>query len=153
MRCPYCGHDDTRVLDSRPTEEGAAVRRRRECTQCGERFTTYEKVETTPFVVVKRDGRREAFDRDKIIRGVLVACEKRPVSLDQIEELVSGVEKELRSRYERELGSNEIGELVMERLRDLDDVAYVRFASVYRQFKDLQTFRQELDRLLDSNTH
>jgi len=109
MRCPYCGHDDTRVLDSRPTEEGAAVRRRRECTQCGERFTTYEKVETTPFVVVKRDGRREAFDRDKIIRGVLVACEKRPVSLDQIEELVSGVEKELRSRYERELGSNEIG--------------------------------------------
>jgi len=152
MRCPYCGHDDTRVLDSRPTEEGAAVRRRRECTQCGERFTTYEKVETTPFVVVKRDGRREAFDREKIIRGVLVACEKRPVSLDQIEELVSGVEKELRSRYERELGSNEIGELVMERLRDLDDVAYVRFASVYRQFKDLHTFRQELDRLLDSNT-
>jgi len=148
MRCPYCGHSDTRVLDSRPTEEGMAVRRRRECTACGERFTTYEKLETTPFLVVKKDGRRESFEREKVVRGILVACEKRPVSLADIEELVNEVEKELRSRYEREVQSKEIGELVMERLRDLDDVAYVRFASVYRQFKDLETFRRELDRLL-----
>jgi transcriptional repressor NrdR len=125
-----------------------AVRRRRECTACGERFTTYEKLETTPFLVVKKDGRRESFEREKVVRGILVACEKRPVSLADIEELVNEVEKELRSRYEREVQSKEIGELVMERLRDLDDVAYVRFASVYRQFKDLETFRRELDRLL-----
>jgi transcriptional repressor NrdR len=138
-------------LDSRPTDEASAIRRRRECASCGERFTTYEKVENTPFVVVKKDGRRESFDREKILRGILVACEKRPVALEDIERLVEEVERELRSSYEREIESSAIGKLVMERLRELDEVAYVRFASVYRQFKDLETFRQELDRLLESD--
>ena len=151
MRCPYCGHTETRVLDSRPTDEASAIRRRRECASCGERFTTYEKVENTPFVVVKKDGRRESFDREKVLRGILVACEKRPVALEDIERLVDEVERELRSSYEREIESSAIGKLVMERLRELDEVAYVRFASVYRQFKDLETFRQELDRLLESD--
>jgi transcriptional repressor NrdR len=138
-------------LDSRPTDEASAIRRRRECASCEERFTTYEKVEKTPFVVVKKDGRRESFDREKVLRGILVACEKRPVALEDIERLVDEVERELRSSYEREIESSAIGKLVMERLRELDEVAYVRFASVYRQFKDLETFRQELDRLLESD--
>lgn len=148
MRCPACGHPDTRVLDSRPTEEGAAIRRRRECPRCRERFTTYERVEHTPLWVVKKDGRRELFNPDKVLAGVLTACEKRPVSLEQLQSLVREVERELRSRYDREVPSREIGELVMERLRALDDIAYVRFASVYREFRDLETLRREVERLL-----
>ncbi len=143
-----CGHVETKVLDSRPTEEGTAIRRRRECLACAERFTTYEKVEFPPLSVVKRDGRREAFDRGKILRGLLTACEKRPVSRERLEQLVAEVEKEIRSRFEGEVPSQAIGEAVMERLRGLDEVAYVRFASVYRQFADVEEFRAELDRLL-----
>ncbi|MBE3578223.1 MAG: transcriptional repressor NrdR [Limnochordales bacterium] len=153
MRCPYCGHLDTRVLDSRATDEGQAIRRRRECLQCGERFTTYERVEMSPLVVVKRDGRREPFDRQKILNGLLLACTKRPVPLAALENLVSEVERELERRGEREVSSQEIGELVMARLRRLDDVAYVRFASVYRQFGDLQRFKEELDRIVGGNRH
>lgn len=152
MRCPFCGHGDTRVLDSRPTEEGAAIRRRRECAACGERFTTYEKVEMPPLVVVKKDGRREAFDRGKILRGLITACEKRPVSMSALEALASAVEREVRARFDGEVPSRAIGELVMERLAALDEVAYVRFASVYRQFTDTQQFREELDRLLASRS-
>ncbi|HHV54314.1 MAG TPA: transcriptional repressor NrdR [Firmicutes bacterium] len=151
MRCPFCSHPDTRVLDSRATDEGQAIRRRRECLQCGERFTTYERVEVTPIVVVKRDGRREPFDRQKVLRGLLLACTKRPVSLAALETLVTDVERELERRGEREVSSQDIGELVMEKLRTLDDVAYVRFASVYRQFGDVQRFREELDRILGGN--
>ncbi|MGE5482384.1 MAG: transcriptional regulator NrdR [Bacteroidota bacterium] len=153
MRCPYCGHLDTRVLDSRATDEGQAIRRRRECLQCGERFTTYERIEMSPLVVVKRDGRREPFDRQKILNGLLLACTKRPVPLAALESLVSEVERELERRGEREVSSQEIGELVMERLRRLDDVAYVRFASVYRQFGDLQRFKEELDRIVGGSRH
>lgn len=148
MRCPFCHHRESRVLDSRPTDEGAVIRRRRECLACGERFTTYEKVEQAPLLVVKRDGRREPFNREKIVRGLLTACEKRPVSVDELERLAVDVERELRSRFEREVTSMEIGDLVMQRLRDLDEIAYVRFASVYLQFHDLQRFREEVDRLM-----
>lgn len=148
MRCLRCGFAESKVLDSRPTEEGAAIRRRRECLGCGERFTTYEKVEFPPLMVIKKDGRREAFDRNKILRGIITACEKRPVPREQMETLVAGIEKELRGRYDGEVPSQAVGELVIERLRQLDEVAYVRFASVYRQFKDLQRFKEELDRLL-----
>lgn len=148
MHCPFCGHPDTRVLDSRPTEEGAVIRRRRECEACGGRFTTYEKVEVPPLVVVKKDSRREAFDRGKILRGLITACEKRPVAMEQLETLVAGVERELRAQFEGEVPSRVVGELVMEGLRHLDEVAYVRFASVYRQFTDINRFREELDRLL-----
>ncbi len=149
MRCPLCGHPETKVLDSRPTEEGTAIRRRRECLSCAERFTTYEKVESPPLMVVKRDGRREAFDRNKILRGLITACEKRPVPHERLEQLVSEVEKELRTRFDGEVPSQAIGEMVIERLRQVDEVAYVRFASVYRQFTDLRKFREELDRLLN----
>ena len=148
VRCPRCHAPDTRVLDSRPTEEGMAIRRRRECQRCGERFTTYEKVEQTPLFVIKRDGRRERFDRDKVLRGMLTACEKRPVEVERLQVIAAEIERELRSRYEKEIPSKVIGEMVMERLRHVDQVAYVRFASVYRQFKDIETFRRELDRLL-----
>ena len=148
MRCPFCHHPESRVLDSRPTDEGAVIRRRRECLACGERFTTYEKVEQAPLLVVKRDGRREPFNRQKIVRGLLTACEKRPVSVEELERLALDVERELRSRFEREVTSMEIGDLVMQRLRDLDEIAYVRFASVYLQFHDLQRFREEVDRLM-----
>ena len=136
------------MLDSRPTEEGAVIRRRRECLSCGGRFTTYEKVEAGPFVVVKKDGRREPFDPDKMLRGLIVACGKRPIERARLEGLVREVERELRSRFEREVPSKVIGELVSERLRAVDKVAYVRFASVYRQFEDLERFREELERLL-----
>lgn len=142
---------ETKVLDSRPTEEGTVIRRRRECTACGDRFTTYEKLEVTPFVVVKKDGRREAFDRNKILAGLITACEKRPVALQSLEDLVGDIERELRSHYEREVPSSVIGEMVMERLRAVDEVAYVRFASVYRQFKDIQRFKEELEKLLGQN--
>ncbi len=150
VRCPFCQQPETRVLDSRPTEEGAAIRRRRECGGCGGRFTTYEKVEFPPLFVVKRDGRREPFDRQKLLRGLQVATRKRPVSTEEIEALAAEVEKEVRQRYEGEVPSQAVGELVMERLGRLDEVAYVRFASVYRRFTDLERFRDELDRLLAS---
>lgn len=148
MKCPFCGEPDSKVLDSRAIEEGATIRRRRECPACGQRFTTYERVEREPLVVVKKDGRRESFDRRKILNGLLKACEKRPIALQQLEELVDAVERELALRSEREIPSSTIGELVMERLRQLDEVAYVRFASVYRQFGDLNRFLEELKELL-----
>lgn len=148
MRCPFCRFDESRVLDSRPVEDGSVVRRRRECLRCGERFTTYEKVELTPLLVVKKDGRREPFDRQKIVAGLITACEKRPVSLDRLEELAADVEREVRGRLEREVESKEIGDLVMQRLQHIDEIAYVRFASVYLEFSDLRRFRDEVDRLM-----
>jgi transcriptional repressor NrdR len=148
VRCPECGHQESKVLDSRPTEDGAVIRRRRECLRCEARFTTYEKIEVRPLVVVKKDGRREAFATDKVLRGLVVACEKRPVPTDQLERMAAEVERDLRTRFEREVPSREIGEAVMARLRPIDQVAYVRFASVYRQFQDIERFREELERLL-----
>lgn len=152
MRCPVCGCVESKVLDSRPIEEGSVIRRRRECDQCGRRFTTYEKYEETPLVVVKKDGRREAFDRRKILNGILRACEKRPVSLASIEAVVSAIERDIRALADGEIDSVRIGELVMEHLRELDEVAYVRFASVYRQFKDINRFLEELEKLVDKKT-
>lgn len=149
MKCPFCGHDDSKVLESRHTEEGS-IRRRRECVACGKRFNTYERLEVPPLIVVKKDGRREGFDRDKLLSGVLRSCEKRPVSLAQVEALVDEVERELRSSLDKEVPSVVIGERVMERLRSLDGVAYVRFASVYREFKDVNEFREQLEHLLKS---
>ncbi len=148
MRCPFCEEPDTKVIDSRPTEEGHAIRRRRECVRCGKRFTTYEKVEEILFMVVKRDGRRESFDRNKILNGIIRACEKRPVSLEQMETVVSDIERTLNNMMEKEISSEAIGEVVMDRLKDLDEVAYVRFASVYRQFKDVGTFVAEIEKFL-----
>lgn len=149
MKCPYCGFEDSRVLDSRPTEEGGAIRRRRECTACLRRFTTYERVEEIPLVVIKKDGRREPFNRTKILTGLLKACEKRPVALERLDRLVSDVEREIRNSLRGEVESREIGEMVMNRLKDIDEIAYVRFASVYRQFKDVGTFLEELESLLE----
>jgi transcriptional repressor NrdR len=151
MRCPYCGYPDSKVLDSRPAHEGREIRRRRECLSCHRRFTSYERVEEAPLWVVKKDGRREAFDRGKILKGLLTACEKRPVSLEALEAVAEMVERTVRDRHQGEVSSREIGELVMEQLRSLDEVAYVRFASVYRQFTDLEGFRQELERLIGRN--
>jgi len=148
VRCPYCERGDTRVLESRAAEEDTVVRRRRECAACLRRFTTYERFEDQPLVVVKRDGRREAFDRRKILAGLLRACEKRPVSTEDLEELAATVDRQVRELGEREIRSTAIGEMVIEHLRRLDEVAYVRFASVYRQFKDASHFRNELERLL-----
>jgi transcriptional repressor NrdR len=148
MKCPFCGHDEDRVIDSRPAEEGAAIRRRRECSGCQARFTTYEKIETLPLLVVKKDGTREPFNREKILRGLLKACEKRPVSNDQLLELLSYVEARVQSSANREISSQAVGELVMQRLKDIDEVAYVRFASVYRQFKDVNSFLEELNEML-----
>lgn len=147
MKCPFCGHDDSKVLESRHTEEGS-IRRRRECVACAKRFNTYERLEVPPLIVVKKDGRREGFDRDKLLSGVLRSCEKRPVSLAQVEALIDEVERELRSSLDKEVPSVVIGERVMERLRLLDGVAYVRFASVYREFKDVNEFREQLEHLL-----
>ncbi|MEW6724305.1 MAG: transcriptional regulator NrdR [Bacillota bacterium] len=149
MRCPFCGTPESKVLDSRPTEEGTVIRRRRECIACQRRFTTYEKVEESLLVVVKKDGRRESFDRGKILAGLLKATEKRPIPLETLQMLVSNVEQELRSESESEIASQRIGELVMQHLRDLDEVAYVRFASVYRQFKDINRFLAELEELMN----
>ena len=143
MRCPFCGHEDTRVIDSRPAEENNSIRRRRVCDECGKRFTTYEKVETIPLIVIKKDNNRETYDRTKIERGVLRACHKRPISAEQISKLVDEVETEIYAREEREVPSSFIGELMMNKLKDLDAVAYVRFASVYREFKDINTFMDE----------
>lgn len=147
MRCPFCLHLDSKVLDSRQTEEGVSIRRRRECTACNRRFTTYERYDEMPFLVVKKDGRREAFSRSKILNGILRACEKRPIHSDAIEAAVDEIEREVRSRLEREVSSEYIGELVMDKLHELDDVAYVRFASVYRQFKDVDRFIEEVEQL------
>jgi len=152
MKCPYCGQDDTKVIDSRPADDNCSIRRRRVCDACGKRFTTYEKVETIPLIVIKKDNNREQYDRSKIESGILRACHKRPVSAAQISQLVDAVEAELFSREEREIPSHEIGELVMDRIKDLDAVAYVRFASVYREFKDVNTFMNELKKMLDKKT-
>lgn len=148
MKCPYCGHLDTRVIDSRPAEDKNSIRRRRSCDECGKRFTTYEKVETIPLIVIKKDNNREQFDRTKIEAGVLRACYKRPVSADEIQRTVDAIELEVINREEKEIPSSLIGEIVMEKLKDLDPVAYVRFASVYREFKDVNTFMEELKTFL-----
>lgn len=149
MKCPYCNQDNTRVVDSRPADENTAIRRRRMCDECGKRFTTYEKVETIPLIVIKKDQNREQYDRSKIEAGVLRACHKRPVSAEQIHKLVDSVEIELFNREEREIPSSVIGEIVMDKLKDLEAVAYVRFASVYREFKDVNTFMDELKKMLN----
>ena len=148
MKCPYCGYAESKVIDSRPAEEGSTIRRRRECLACRKRFTTYEIMERLPLVVVKRDGSRQSFDRVKVINGLVRACEKRPVALSQLEGIADEIENELQGALEREISTAEIGEMVMDRLKDLDEVAYVRFASVYRQFKDINTFMEELTKLL-----
>ena len=148
MHCPFCGHPDSKVIDSRASDEMNAIRRRRECLICQKRFTTYERIEETPLMVVKKDGRREPFDRQKVIGGLVKACEKRPVAYAVMERLADSVERELRNRMDQEIKSSAIGELVMEGLKEIDDVAYVRFASVYRQFKDLAIFMEELQGLL-----
>ncbi|HYE84529.1 MAG TPA: transcriptional regulator NrdR [Clostridia bacterium] len=149
MKCPYCGYSESKVVDSRPTDEEAAIRRRRECEKCGKRFTTYEKIEEMPLIIVKKDGSREIYQRSKMMTGLLRACEKRPVSISQIEEIADEIEKELYNSMEKEIDSKKIGELVMSRLKKVDDVAYVRFASVYRQFKDINTFLEELNKLIN----
>ncbi len=148
MKCPYCASDDTRVIDSRPADDNTSIRRRRICDACGKRFTTYEKVETIPMIIIKKDNTREQYDRSKLIAGIIRACHKRPVSVDQINHLVDEVEADLFGNEGKEVPSNLIGEMVMDKLRDLDAVAYVRFASVYREFKDVDTFMDELKRLI-----
>ena len=148
MKCPFCGHDDSKVVDSRPTDEGTSIRRRRECLKCLKRFTTYETVERMPLMLVKRDGTRQPYDRQKLLGGLVKACEKRPVSLMQLEQIVDNVEQRVFSALESEVSSKTIGELVMERLKPLDEVAYVRFASVYRQFADVESFFNELKKLM-----
>ncbi|WP_264738730.1 transcriptional regulator NrdR [Cytobacillus firmus] len=148
MRCPSCQNNNTRVLDSRPVDDSRSIRRRRECEKCGYRFTTFEKVEEIPLIVVKKEGTREEFSREKILRGLIKACEKRPVALKDLEDITFAVEKELRSNGVSEIKSDEIGEMVMDRLANVDDVAYVRFASVYRQFKDINVFIDELKELI-----
>lgn len=148
MRCPFCGYEDSKVIDSRPTDEGVAIRRRRECIKCGERFTTYEKVESLPIIVIKKDKTREQFDRDKLLAGIIRACQKRPVETSAMDNLVDKIENDIQNSLRREVSSNEIGEKVMEGLKDIDEVAYVRFASVYRQFKDVKTFVAEVNKLL-----
>ena len=151
MKCPYCGFKESKVVDSRPAEEGSSIRRRRECLSCSTRFTTYETVESLPMVVVKRDGSRQTFDRRKLVNGMLRACEKRPVSVAQLEKLGEEIEQELQNSLEREISTEHVGELVMDKLKGVDEVAYVRFASVYRQFKDINTFMRELNKLLDED--
>ena len=148
MKCPFCGFEESRVIDSRPTDEGERIRRRRECIQCQKRFTTYEVIESLPVIVIKKDKSREVFNRDKLLGGLLRACEKRPVSIDDLELLIDDVESVLQNTLDREVTSEKIGELVMDRLKGVDEVAYVRFASVYRQFKDINTFMRELNKLL-----
>lgn len=148
MKCPFCGYTESKVIDSRPAEEGATIRRRRECLACSKRFTTYEIIERMPLVVVKRDGSRQSFDKVKLINGMVRASEKRPVPLAKLEEIADDIEQELQSSFEREIKTVDIGEMVMSRLKDVDEVAYVRFASVYRSFKDINTFMEELSKLL-----
>ncbi len=151
MKCPFCGFEESKVIDSRPTDEGEKIRRRRECISCSKRFTTYEIIESVPIIVVKKDKSRQAFDRVKLFNGMLRACEKRPVSIEQIDRMVSEIEAELQNSLDREVTSVHIGELVMEKLKSVDEVAYVRFASVYRQFKDINTFMEELTKLLSND--
>ena len=152
MKCTFCGFEESKVIDSRPTDEGEKIRRRRECMSCAKRFTTYEIIESVPIVVVKKDGKsREVFDRDKLFNGMMRACEKRTVSVGDIERAIDEIEAEIQNSLDREVTSVRIGELVMDKLKDIDEVAYVRFASVYRQFKDINTFMKELNKLLNNN--
>ena len=150
MKCPYCSFEESKVIDSRPTDEGERIRRRRECLNCQKRFTTYEIVESLPIIVIKKDKSREVFNRDKLLNGLLRACEKRPVSLEKLEQMIDEIEVLLQNSLDREVSSDKIGELVMDKLKDVDEVAYVRFASVYRQFKDIGTFMNELSKLLNT---
>ncbi len=152
MKCPYCGHTDSRVVDSRPTDEGERIRRRRECTKCLKRFTTYEVIENVPIVVIKKDKSRETFDRNKLLNGLLRACEKRPVSVDTLERIVDEIETLLQNSLDREVSSQRIGTYAMEKLKSVDEVAYVRFASVYRQFKDINSFMEELSKIINSRS-
>lgn len=148
MKCPFCSHNESKVVDSRPTDEGQAIRRRRECIACTKRFTTYEKIDEIPLIVVKKNGNRESYNKNKILNGVIKSCEKRPVSLQDIEELVDGIEKQLYNTMEREITTEFIGNLVIEKIKELDEIAYVRFASVYREFKDINTFMDEVKKIL-----
>lgn len=151
MKCPYCGYEESKVIDSRSADDGERIRRRRECLNCSKRFTTHETVETVPLIVVKRDKSRESFDRNKLMNGLVRACYKRPVALEEIDGIVDYIEGKMQSGLEREITTQQIGELAMEKLKDIDEVSYVRFASVYRQFKDINTFMEELNKLLDKN--
>lgn len=148
MKCPFCGHLDSKVVDSRPAEDGASIRRRRECLACHKRFTTFEVMESLPVVVIKKDGSRQSFDRSKLLNGMIRACEKRPVPFDVLQQIADEIEQTLQNEMNREIPSDQIGEMVMDRLKEVDEVAYVRFASVYRQFKDISTFMTELSKLL-----
>lgn len=148
MKCPYCAYEESKVIDSRPTDEGEKIRRRRECLNCSKRFTTYEQIESLPIMVIKKDKTRETFNRDKLLTGMLRACEKRPVSINQLEGMIDEIETTIQNTLDREVTSEKIGELVMDKLKAVDEVAYVRFASVYRQFKDINTFMSELNKLL-----
>ena len=150
MKCPFCSFEESKVIDSRPTDEGQRIRRRRECLQCGKRFTTYEIIESLPIIVIKKDKSRETFNRDKLMTGLLRACEKRPVSIDTLDNMIDEIEIIIQNSLDREVSSEKIGELVMEKLNSIDEVAYVRFASVYRQFKDINTFMTELNKLLSN---
>ena len=147
MRCMYCGNTESKVVDSRSTEDGTAIRRRRECLGCGKRFTTYEKIESVPIIVIKKDKSRQSFDREKLQRGILASCVNRPVPLQEIDQMIDEIEGEIHNSLDREVSSEKIGEMVMEKLRDLDEVSYVRFASVYKHFKDIETFKEELAKL------
>lgn len=151
MKCPFCGFEESKVIDSRPTDEGQRIRRRRECLQCSKRFTTYEIIESLPIIVIKKDKSRETFNRDKLMTGLLRACEKRPVSIDTLDNMIDEIETVLQNSLDREVSSEKIGQLVMEKLKKIDEVAYVRFASVYRQFKDINTFMSELNKLLQND--
>ena len=151
MKCPFCGYEESKVIDSRPTDEGQRIRRRRECLECTKRFTTYEIIESLPIIVIKKDKSRETFNRDKLMTGLLHACEKRPVSFDTLDNMIDEIEVIIQNSLDREVSSERIGELVMEKLKKIDEVAYVRFASVYRQFKDINTFMSELNKLLTDN--
>ncbi len=148
MKCPFCAYTESKVIDSRSADDGERIRRRRECLKCGKRFTTHEIIETVPVIVVKRDKSRESFDRNKLANGLVRACEKRPVSIDQIDQIVSNIESKVQASLDREITTQQIGEMAMEELKDIDEVSYVRFASVYRSFKDIETFMDELNKLL-----
>ncbi len=148
MKCPFCSFEESKVIDSRPTDEGEKIRRRRECLNCGKRFTTYEQIESLPIMVIKKDSTREVFSREKLLKGMLHACQKRPVSIDELDAIIDDIEATIQNSLDREVTSEKIGELVMEKLKGVDEVAYVRFASVYRQFKDINTFMSELNKLL-----
>ena len=149
MKCPFCSDEESKVIDSRPTDEGERIRRRRECLKCGKRFTTYEIIESLPIIVIKKDKSRETFNRDKLLNGILRACEKRPISINTLDAMIDEIESTLHNSLDREVTSVKIGELVMDKLKDIDEVAYVRFASVYRQFKDITTFMDELNKLIN----